>query len=51
MSTMTRPWRECSYKQLSKGVVGEQAALAVNQINLARMVSIADIAAEVENDR
>ncbi len=48
---MTRPWRERSFKRLSKGEVGEQAALAVDQINLAAMVSIADIAAEVENDR
>jgi hypothetical protein len=45
---MKRPWRKRSYKQLSKGEVGEP--VAADQRNLIAMVSIADITAKVEND-
>jgi hypothetical protein len=48
---MTRPLRERSYKQLSKGKIGERMAVAADQRNLSTTVSIADIAAKVENDR
>ncbi len=48
---MTRPWWERSYKQLSKGEIWERAAAAADQRNPTATVSIADIAAEVENDR
>jgi hypothetical protein len=47
---MTRLRRECSYKQLSKGEIGERTAAAADQRNRTATVSIADIAAEVEND-
>ncbi len=48
-TTMTRPWRECSCKQLTKGEVGEPTA--TNQRNLTTKASIADIAAKVEDDQ
>ncbi len=49
-STMTRLRRERSYKRLSKGEIWERAAPAADQRNRTPMVSIAGIAAEVEND-
>jgi hypothetical protein len=49
-STMTRLRRERSYMRLSKGEIGERAAAAADQRNLTPTVSIAWIAAEVEND-
>ncbi len=48
---MTRLRRERSYKRLSKGEIGERAAAALDQRNPTVTVSIARIAAEVENDR
>ncbi len=48
---MSRPWWEHSYKRLLKGKVGEPALAAADQRNLAAKASIADIAAEVENDQ
>jgi hypothetical protein len=48
---MTRLRRERSFKRLSKGEIGERAAAAADQRNLNATVSIAEIAAEVENDR
>ncbi len=50
-STMTRPWWERSYKRLSKGEIWEQAAAAADQRNFTATMSIADITAEVENER
>jgi hypothetical protein len=47
---MTRPLRERNYKRLSKGEIGERMAAAADQRNLIVMVTIADIAAKVEND-
>ncbi len=47
---MTRPWWERSSKGLSKGEIWDQAAAAADQRNLTSTKSIADIAAEVEND-
>ncbi len=48
---MTRPWWERSYKQLSKSEIWERVAAAADQRNFTATMSIADIAAEVENDR
>jgi hypothetical protein len=48
---MTRLRRERSYKQISKGEIGEKSAAAADQKNLTVTVSIAEIAAEMENDR
>jgi hypothetical protein len=48
---MTRLRRERSYKRLSKGEIGERTAAAAVQRNRTATVSIALIAAEVENDR
>jgi hypothetical protein len=47
---MTWPWRELSYKQLSKGEIGETAATAADHRNLTEKASITNSAAEVEND-
>ncbi len=47
--TMTRLWREWRYKRLSKDKVKERAA--ADQRKLTARALIADIAAEVENDR
>ncbi len=48
---MTRLRRERSNKRLAKGEIGERAAAAADQRNCTVTVSIAGIAAEVENDR
>jgi hypothetical protein len=48
---MTRLRQEHSYKQLSKGEIGERAAAAADQRNRTVTVSIAGITTEVENDR
>jgi hypothetical protein len=48
---MTRLRRERSYKQISKGEIGEKPVAAADQKNLTVTVSIAEIAAEMENDR
>ncbi len=48
---MTRLRRERSYKQISKGEIGEKPVAAADQKNLTMTVSIAEIAAEMENDR
>ncbi len=50
-STMTTLRREHSYKRLSKGEIWERAAAAAVQKNRTPTVSVAGIAAEVENDR
>ncbi len=50
-STMTTLRRERSSKWLSKGEIWERASAAADQRNRTPMVSIAGIAAEVENDR
>ncbi len=47
---MTRLRRERSYKRFSKGEIGERAAAVADQRNLITKVSIARIAAEVENE-
>jgi hypothetical protein len=47
---MTRLRRERSYKRISKGEIGDRPAAAADQRNLTATVSIAGIAAEVEND-
>ncbi len=49
-STMTRLRQERSYKRSSKGKIWERAAAAACQRNRTPTVSIAGIAAEVEND-
>ncbi len=45
---MTKPWREYSYKQLSKE---EGETRGSDQRNLITQASIADTIAEVENDQ
>ncbi len=47
---MTRPWWERSYKRLSNAEVEELAA-AADQRNLTVKASVANVAAEVENDQ
>jgi hypothetical protein len=47
---MTRPWRECRYKRLSQRRSKKKAMAVADQSNLTATVSIADIAAETEND-
>jgi hypothetical protein len=48
---MTSPGQNCRHKRLSKGEGGEQVMAATDQRNLTVTVSIAGIAAEVENER
>ncbi len=48
--TVTKPWRECRWKQLSKTVKERKPAAVADQRNLNAKASITDIAAEVEND-
>ena len=48
---MTRLRQERSYKRISKGEIGEKPAAAADQKNRTATVSIAEIAAEMENDR
>jgi hypothetical protein len=48
---MTTLRRERSYKRLSKGEILERASAAADQRNRTPTLSIAGIAAEVENNR
>ncbi len=52
-STMTKPWRECRYKRLSKSEVKEtaEAAVAADRRNLTARALIAFSANEVEKVR
>jgi hypothetical protein len=48
---MTRPWREWRNIGVSKGEAGETAAAAKDHRKFTANASIADMAAEIENDR